>query len=76
MHRYAVPDLRWLGICNVHLQGVAQDTFQMLSNRDRLVSGLAWTTSHKGHVISRLTMTSVTGISPWYISKQAVSFLF
>ena len=49
MHRYAVPDLRWLGICSVHLQGVAQDTFQMLSNRDRLVSGLAWTSQPIDH---------------------------
>jgi hypothetical protein len=37
-HRYAVPDLRWLGITAAMLQGVAQDTFQLLSNRDRLAS--------------------------------------
>jgi hypothetical protein len=32
-----VPDLRWLGVTAAQLQGVAQDTFQTLSGRDRLI---------------------------------------
>lgn len=38
LYRYAVPDLRWLGVTSSQLQGVAQDTFQTLSSRDRFVS--------------------------------------